>query len=191
MCKQLAIQVDKLDSEQRKNSIRIFSLPEQNDKIVMSLKSLVTKNVINIACPNRSVNESAIAYAKRIGESSENQSRMVLVKLTDFDIKLNIFQSRDKLHDGGIRDSNDLTIKQRNTLKDLSVKGQKGYFKGGQLYIIPPSNTDDNTGMSNFNTRVFKQGIRTLPQELAQWGADLNSSSDTVIGMTKPDNMDE
>lgn len=114
----------------------------------------------DIACPDNEINKDTIRFAKRYGAYDIGQPRMVQLKLPNFDIKLKLFQGRDILRENGIRIAKNLTTKQKSLLNDLKSKGQKGYFKGGQLFTV--SDKDDNTEkMDTFETRVFKRGSRT------------------------------
>jgi hypothetical protein len=182
MCDQLADQVDKLEAEQRKNSIRIFGLIEQYDETDETLKSLIRKSVLDVACPDINIDDKDIMFAKRMGRQDNELSRMVLVKLADFNTKLNILKGRESLRKFGIRVANDWTIRQQNTLKSLKAKGQRGYFKGGRLHIIPSTNENDSTGIQNgVQTRVFKRVNRSMSQHYSDIENTHDVSTDTIV----------
>ncbi|KAH3719250.1 hypothetical protein DPMN_062082 [Dreissena polymorpha] len=59
---------------------------------------------------------------------------MVLVKMKQYDLKAEIFKARDRLRDLSIRVANELTMLQRNKIKDLPQRGIQAYYKNGVLY---------------------------------------------------------
>lgn len=182
MCENMENQVDKLEAEQRRNSLRIFGLQDNPNESIEELKSSVKSKVFDIACPDDVINKDTILFAKRYGVYDVEQPRMVLLKLENFNVKLKLFQGREILRKNGIRIANDLTTKQRSVLKDLKAKGQKGYFKGGQLFTIP--DPEGNTEkMDTFETRVFKRGSRTLNDSTYSLGS--NSSVNTVVDLSE------
>ena len=59
----------------------------------------------------------------------------MIIKFSRFTDKLQMFKGRGLLREAGIRISDDLTIKQRQKLSELKVKGEIGYYQKGELKV--------------------------------------------------------
>ena len=127
---------EKLELKSKKSSMRVFGLNEvPNEHAEGLLKKNVIDNVLKIACPLKNWPENCISDAFRIGEASQDQPKITIVKFEEFKDKVEIFKSRDILRESGIRISDDLTDKQRLKLVELKKKGQVGYYQKGELKI--------------------------------------------------------
>jgi len=82
----------------------------------------------------------------------------VIIKFKSADDKFKLFGYITQLREDGIRISNDLSYLQRQKLRELSLQGLGGYFKGGNLVTFPkPVNTNGANGRRRFprvNRRV-------------------------------------
>ncbi|KAH3838437.1 hypothetical protein DPMN_111846 [Dreissena polymorpha] len=93
---------------------------------------------------------------------------MVLVKFKQYDLKGEIFKARNRLRNSGIRVSNELTMSQRNKIRDLSQRGIQAYYKNGVPY-------QRQTSTEN---RTFACAHRRLGQDKAM--DDANASTPSV-----------
>lgn len=154
-------QLDYFESVAKKNNLRIFGLPGDDQEGVSTLKSKIVNEVLKQACS--AILKDSISFAKRIGSGDNYESRMVLVKFKSFDVKLAIFEARDSVRAKRIKVSSDLTTYQRSELKKLSNSGRKGYFKNGRLVILP---TEENQ-KSIPGPRTFKrQRLGDITEEM-------------------------
>ena len=74
-----------------------------------------------------------------------------------------VLKGREKLCEVGLRVGDDLTRRQRDALKQLSKKGQSGYFYKGELHIRDKmkersSSYEDSNG--KIETRTFVKAFR-------------------------------
>ena len=128
--------VDRLEAYSRRDTLRIFGLPEMVRESHESLKKNVITSVLNVACPDINWYQEHIVCTRRVGhEVADNPDnpRILLIKFLQWDKMMAVLKGRDKLREAGIRVGDDLTRRQRATLKHLSDKGQLGYFYKGEL----------------------------------------------------------
>ena len=145
---QLERQIEMIERDKLKNSLRIFGLEElENENLVSEVKSKVLSIVGDEF-------NTGVVYARRAGDQKD-QERMVIAKLCDFDTKLKLFQCRDELRKKGLRISNDLTYNQRQELKNLNARGYRGYYINGELHKERKTELHENGG-----TRVFRRAQR-------------------------------
>lgn len=155
-------QVYYLDRENRKKNLRIFGLPETEPETNDHLISEIEDKILNIAYPDKDYEAGTIRSARRIGAIQEDSPRMVLVEFKNLENKLKIFTVREELRKCGIKVSNDLTIWERNQLKEL---GKRGYFKNGELQILPDVEQD-----ASQKSRIFKRAVRKSDASQASIG---------------------
>ena len=161
--------VDKLESYSRRDTLRIFGLPEITNETYENLKAYVISTVLNIACPDIKWHKEDIVRTHRVGKDSydPDNPRILLIKFLHWDKKMAVLKGREKLREVGLRVGDDLTRRQRGALKQLSEKGQSGYFYKGKLHIRDKkkerssSNEDSN---DKIETRTFVKAFRkTIP----------------------------
>ncbi|KAH3804111.1 hypothetical protein DPMN_132392 [Dreissena polymorpha] len=92
---------------------------------------------------------------------------MVLVNFNQYYVKGDIFKARDRLRVSGIRVSNELTMFQRNKIREMSQRGIQAYYKNGILYQRQASS--DN--------RTFARAHRRLDQGKAMDVANVSIPS--------------
>ena len=127
-------QIDRLERESRKSTMRIFGLTEKEGETSPDAKRVVIDNVLKVACSEEDWSPDDIQRAYRAGNADSTQPRMMIVTFRYSDDKYRIYDGREKLRENGIRVSDDLTIRQRQKLKDLKQKGYTGYFYKGQIH---------------------------------------------------------
>ena len=128
-------ELDRLERENRKSTMRIFGLAEEPDERNLDAKRIVTQKVLKVACSGEDWSPDDIQRAYRVGESKDGQPRLMLVTFRYCDDKFRVYDGRDILRKNGIRVSDDLTKRQRQKLKDLKAKGYTGYFYKGQVHV--------------------------------------------------------
>ncbi|KAL4234829.1 hypothetical protein ACF0H5_006470 [Mactra antiquata] len=170
-------QMDYFESESKKNNLRIFGLPEDNNEDNDILKYKITNDILKVAYPEDSVPNDCIEFTKRIGNKGNFKSRMVLVKFKSFDIKSAIFGARDSLRGKGLRVSSDLTTYQRSELRKLSKSGRKGYFKNGRLVVLP----NEEVQHTNHSSRTYKRQRLGDKSEISVDDASNEPSDNMVI----------
>ena len=126
--------LDMLERESRKATIRIFGLAEELNESRENAKRIVTDNVLKVACEGEDWNPDDLQRAYRVGESRDDQPRIMIATFRYSDDKYRIYAGRDKLREKGIRVSDDLTRRQRKKLLELKEKGYSGYFYKGQVH---------------------------------------------------------
>ena len=95
-----------LQTENVKNSLRIFGLPDDEHELTEHTKDKFVSEVHKVAFPNSEFKDDDIKEIKRIGKYNGSKPRMVVVKFVNDKLKASIFSSRDQLRAKGIRVSN-------------------------------------------------------------------------------------
>ena len=127
-------QIDRLERESRKSTMRIFGLTEKEGETSSDAKQVVIDNVLKVVCSEENWSPDDMQRAYRAGNADSTQPRMMIVTFRYSDDKYRIYDGREKLRENGIRISDNFTIRQRQKLKDLKQKGYTGYFYKGQIY---------------------------------------------------------
>ncbi|KAH3873383.1 hypothetical protein DPMN_036617 [Dreissena polymorpha] len=144
--------------------------------IYKSLESIIVENVFDVIGKPDLFNENSLISAKRIGESKDEEPRMIIAKFRNSDDKFELFKFRDALRRKGIRLSNDLSFLQRKQVKEARLRGLIGYFKNGKLVIFKPDPKKSNDGFDG-NSRVFKRARRFGEQNREESEADMETGT--------------
>ena len=91
--------VDKLESYSRRDTLRIFGLPEITNETCENLKAYVISTVLNIACPDIKWHKEDIVRTHRVGKDSydPDNPRILLIKFLHWDKKMAVLKGREKL----------------------------------------------------------------------------------------------
>ncbi|KAL4217236.1 hypothetical protein ACF0H5_023687 [Mactra antiquata] len=169
---QLGKQMEMLQMDKLKNSLRIFGIAEHKDENLMVEIQDKVLSVIDDA-ENDKLNKT-ISYAKRVGNNTD-QDRMIIAKFDDYNTKMKLFQYRNELRSKGIRISNDLTYNQRQELKKWNSRGYKGYYVNGVLHKDKKPEI-----IESGKSRVFKRASRKNDEHTNYQQMEVQSQS-TVI----------
>ena len=156
--------LEKLESLYRKDNMRIFGLPEI-EMTAMDLKSNILQNVINLVIADERLSTDDILDAYRVGVNVNGQPKVTVVKFRNADIKSKLYAQRDELRRSGIRLSDDLTLRQRDKLKQLKTGGKTGYFYKGELKVRAEQ---DGSNTNTVNGRTFLNANRRLVPNSAE-----------------------
>ena len=111
---------------------------------------------------------------QRVGKDSydPDNPRILLIKILHWDKKMAVLKDREKLREVGLRVGDDLTKRQRDALKQLSEKGQLGYFYKGEFHIRdkkkePSSSTENSNDQIEKRTfvKTFRKTISVVSPE--------------------------
>ena len=123
-----------------------------------------------------------ILDAFRDGSRVNNQPRVTVVKFSNSTIKSHSYANRDALRANGIRISDDLTMRQRDKLKQLKDDGKTGYFQKGELKVREDRN-DTSSNISqvflNANRRLLQVNTQLNDHETMEHNAADMSNIDT------------
>ena len=149
--------IDRLEAYSRRENIRVFGIPEDCDETPLSIKEKLLE-IFRVASPHKTWTPRDILRAHRIGTTNDNQDnpRPIIVRFLHWDDKMCLYQGRDDLRTRGVRIADDLTRRQRQTLKKVKDSGRTGYFYKGQLRYR------DNKQNSGEKSRVYRRGRRQL-----------------------------
>ena len=98
-----------------------------------------------VACPRESWSEESIQDAYRVGSPDATGYRIVIVKFSSESIKHNLFRGWDALRANGIRNSEELTTRQRTELNNLKAQGKSGFYINGKFHIRFDNDNSDKT----------------------------------------------
>ena len=150
--------VDRLEAYSRRDTIRVFGLPEMVNETYDKLKGYVISSVLNVACPHFDWGPEDIVRTHRVGKqdaSNVENPRILLIKFLHWDRKMAVLRGRETLREYGIRVGDDITRRQRDTLKRLSEKGMFGYYYKGELFVR------EKTGKQNENSEGNPSAIQS------------------------------
>ena len=136
--------------------MRIFGLPEY-EMSSEDLNRSIMDDVLKVTCPDKTWKSADILGAFRVGSRVNNQPRVTVVKFSNSTIKSHLYANRDALRANGIRISDDLTMRQRDKLKQLKDDGKTGYFQKRELKV-----REDRNDTSSNISRVFLNANRRL-----------------------------
>ena len=165
--------IDRLEAYSRRDTLRVFGLPELANESYEMLKGYVISSVLNVACPLIDWRPEDIIRTHRVGKkdpSNVESPRILLIKFLHWDRKMAVFRGRETLREYGIRIGDDITRRQRDSLKRLSDQGKSGYFYKGELFVRDRTEKHqgdserDNHGHRVIHSRTFVKALRkTVP----------------------------
>lgn len=176
--------VEHLEAYSRRDTLRVFGLPETINETYENLKEYVISSVLKVACPHIDWSPEDIVRTHRVGNENSTDTdspRILLIKFLHWDKKMSTIKGRENLRQFGLRVGDDLTRRQRAALKRLSKSGKAGYFYKGQLFIRDPKPTlasDDNTenNKTYVQTRTFVKALRkSVPVPVFEQAGALNN----------------
>ncbi|MEW8547341.1 MAG: hypothetical protein AB2693_27855 [Candidatus Thiodiazotropha sp.] len=169
--------VERLERYSRRDTIRVFGLVERVNERYDNIKQYVIDSVLKVACPDTEWSEDDIVRTHRIGYKVDDRygnnnaaiegnvndkSRILLIKFLHWDKKMKVLKGREPLRATGIRVSDDLTKRQRQSLKALADRGQFGYYHRGELKIKEPR----ESGEQSASTRVYRRAQRRVSERI-------------------------
>lgn len=192
--------VEKLERYSRRDTIRVFGLAERVNERYDNIKQYVINSVLKVACPDIEWSEDDIVRTHRIGytmdyrhgnsngtgEGNENDKpRILLIKFLHWDKKMKVLKGREPLRAAGIRVSDDLTKRQRQSLKSLADRGKFGYYHRGELKIKEPR----ETGEQSVSSRVYRRAQRRMPDRIES-DTEAYENMDTLSFNNVPNDAD-
>ena len=148
-------EIDKLEQYSRKENVLLHGIPVSDSETYDSMRRKVS-NILNKNLHTNKWKETDIVRAHRLGKGKEGRPPPVIVRFHQFIDKLSVLKSRDKLKEGGIGISNDLTRRQRSKLDSLSKQNKRGYYKGGKLIVEEMNSAPASAPVSDgSHSRIF------------------------------------
>ena len=83
----LDVDLDRLERESRKSTMRIFGLSEESGERKEDAKRIVAEKVLKVACEKENWSLDDLLRAYRVGEANENQPRIMIVSFRYSDDK--------------------------------------------------------------------------------------------------------
>ena len=121
--------------------MRVFGLKEQVSESYATIKQYVIDKVLKVARPDIPWSLKDIVRTHRVGNKNPNnpdQPRILLIKFLHWDHKMELYKGRESHRERDIHVGDDLTRRQRQTLKRLADNGKYGYYYRGKLCIKEP-----------------------------------------------------
>lgn len=128
--------IDQLEAYSRRDTVRVFGLPEQENENYATIKQYVIDEVLSVARPDIQWSSKDIVRTHRVGSENPDkpdQPRILLIKFLHWDHKMDLYQGREALREKDIHVGDDLTKRQRQTLKRLANNGRLAYYYKGKL----------------------------------------------------------
>ena len=134
-------QVERLETQSRRNNVKIFGVPVTGRQSYDNCAKLVVE-LLNQYAVFKRWGQDDVERAHRIGKADRSNNRPkprpVIVKLCRWQDKLDLLRdrrSRDALRRAGFRLSADLTNRQAAQLRDHRAQGRRAYFRNGRLHV--------------------------------------------------------
>ena len=157
----LARNVEHLERESRKSTMRVFGLPENENVNPEVLKALVAEKVLKAACPHKDWEPDDMIRAFRAGKATDDQPRMVIVTFRYSDDKF-------RIHKNNLRTllSPDFMLSFIQSIQDYSVdisvvldKFLEIFYKCGSMCASVKKS------VSKKHSKCFDEGCKKLKQE--------------------------
>ena len=171
---QLERQINQIEAEKLKCSLRIFGVDEIESE-TYPLLSVLNDKLFCSTNPADNVTSHCISSATRVGDPSNKKPRMIVAKFEHHEDKLKLFKYRDVLRRSNIRIANDLSFWQRQQIKDMKKQGLIGYYKNGKLFTLPRRSHSNRKG-----DNTTRQGVRTLDDQNRERLRAISSSNPDI-----------
>ena len=131
-----------------------------------TMKGYVITNVLKVAYPYLDWSPEDIVRTHRVGNPNSDADEnpcMVLIKFLHWDRKMAVLRGREALREHGIRIGDDITRRQRATLKRLSDEGKSGYYYKGELFVREKNKKPSENlerGSNVIQSRAFVKAFR-------------------------------
>ena len=135
----LAEDIDRLEAHSRRDNLRFFGIPEEEEETYESCASSMVNFLIE-NFPYKHWSGSDIIRAHRVGrQRGEHDSRPMIVKFARWSDTVTILKARDirdNLRRDNLRIAADYTRRQAEQLKGLRQQGKIGAVRGGRVVEI-------------------------------------------------------
>ena len=155
--------VTRIGTHTQKDTVRVFGLRELANESYENIKKYVIDAVLKVARPDIEWSFKDIVRTHRVGNENTNkpdQPRILFIKFLHWDHKMDLYKGRDILREYDIHVGDDLTRRQRQTLKKLAENGKYGYYFKGQLY------TKDAKTNTKVESRTFRKAYRRVNEAI-------------------------
>ena len=115
--------------------MRVFGLKVDARNNQDQLKSIVINKVLKVANPGINWSKDDIKYVRVISSNDATKESLLIVTFRFDDDKFRIYEGRALLRTSSIRVGDDLTFKQRETLRSIHKLGKSCYFFKGKLQV--------------------------------------------------------
>ncbi|KAH3711296.1 hypothetical protein DPMN_070801 [Dreissena polymorpha] len=131
----LSNEIEELKRNHISNNMRVFGLKVDATNYQDQLKSIFINKVLKVANPGINWSEDDIKYVKVISSNDATKESLLIVTFRFDDDKFRVYEGRALLRTSSIRVGDDLTFKQRETLRSIHKLGKTGYFFKGKLQV--------------------------------------------------------
>lgn len=195
--KELEDEVDRLERYSRRNNVMLYGLPEDEGETyeVSANKAMQT---LKRYFPEKDWHRDDIERAHRVGHTQSRRPRPLIIKLQKWADTMLIMRNKEGkelMRQNKMKLSADLTRRQRQTIRELKIHGQQGYFVNGKLRVrAEEENIDhsdhDKTGR---NEDIWEQPAGhqfhdpTLSNQVRDWLPDFNHGDNSSPSYTAKD----
>ena len=148
-------QIESQERYSRRENIILHGIPQESNETSEKTKEKVIE-ILNRNVSHKSWTKNDFVRVHRLKTKSQ-ANQPVIVRLYKPDDKFDILRERKKLKDDGYGVANDLTLKQRQELNQLTLEGKRGYFRNGKLHI------EDQSGNPERRPTQFRFGEGGFP----------------------------
>ncbi|KAH3876096.1 hypothetical protein DPMN_039376 [Dreissena polymorpha] len=129
----LSNEIEELKRNHISNNMRVIGLKVDAKNNQDQFKSIVINKVLKVANPSINWFKDDIKYVKVISSNDATKESLLIVTFRFDDDKFQVYKGRALLRTSSIRVDDDLTFKQRETLRSIHKLGKTGYFFKGKL----------------------------------------------------------
>lgn len=117
---------DALEQYQRRNSLRISGLPEDDNEDVLSRSLNIINNTMKVDPP---IHEDDIDRVHRIGRRDSNKPRPIIIKFSTYRMRHRVMQKRRNLKNSNYFINEDLTKQRSQLLYKSRMAKKQGFIK--------------------------------------------------------------
>jgi hypothetical protein len=130
---------ERLQSDQRRNNVKLTGLEEETKETHVSLINSVVVTV-GTYCTVSEIRTEDVIDAVRVGRRREAVPRPVIVTFRSRDVAMSVLRDRDGRYnmsaDAGVRVGPDLTPSQRDEMDRLRQEGKRGFLRNGRVVPV-------------------------------------------------------
>lgn len=130
-------EIDTLEQDTRRNSIRIFGIPERDNEDTLTMMKSFLSDKLKLPQTANMIDRCHRIRSHNFIASSSNKSAPIIVKFSSYLAKDQINKSKKLLKGSGISISDDLTKKRYDLYREAVKKGGQRYtwHRDGKIFI--------------------------------------------------------
>ena len=136
----LEAELDKLEAYSRRENVIIYGIDEEkpNESYTDCKKSVLNLLQVHVDIGERIWSERDLVRSHRLRKAENRppeEPRPMIVRFLHWQDKLSVTAARDTLLQAGYKVANDLTVRQRELVRQAYAQGKTGFFQQGKFVM--------------------------------------------------------